>query len=505
MFNGKKTATGLHNHMELDKMKHAIILFCHKDLSQVEEVIDFYDNDFIFYLHIDKKTDISETEISRFRDTHPNVRVFRLYRMHWGGITLLHAELRLIRLIVRSENVDYIHICSGQDHPIKKLRDIKAFFEENRGKQFMEYHQLPYSEWNFGTFWRLEGFQVFDLFDYNSDKGRKAIKFVNRCMTKIGFRRCIPNHFPRLYGGSTWMSLTFDCAKYVVECRGKATRFLRRLRFTFGSDEVFMQTIIMNSRFASTVVNDNKRLTIWIRNDNNPATLTKKHWWSVSTSQCLWAQKFDYTISHELHTLIHKYILSNQKILIAENGAWMHSSFEGYTYDTGFANALVKLVEIIRIKTAFDFGCGPGWYVKLFHDLGVDMQGYDGNPFVEEMSAYFFNNGFYCQQVNLDEELEAEEPVDLVMSLEVGEHIPQDKEQVFLDNLTRNSTSYILLSWAVPEQVGDGHINCRPNEYIIENMRIRGFKLNKPVTIFLRTWAESDWFAKSLMFFERNS
>ena len=157
----------------------------------------------------------------------------------------------------------------------------------------------------------------------------------------------------------------------------------------------------------------------------------------------------------------------------------------------------------MNVKTIADLGCGPGWYVALFRRNGYDANGYDGNPNVEEMSAPLFGNGFYCQCVDLTDELEAEEPFDLIFSLEVGEHIPAQWEDIYLTNLTRNAVRYVLLSWAIEGQTGDGHVNCRPNSYIINKMKEQGFAVNTPVSNYLRKYADSWWLKHTIMLFER--
>lgn len=490
--------------MEMDGMRHAVIVLCHKDLLQVRRLVRFFDSDFVFYIHIDRNAGISDGEIEETFGNMGNVHVFRRFRVTWGGINILRAELYLLRMISEREDVGYIHLLSGQDYPIKRLERIKEFFERNRGKQFIEFHQLPYDGWQNGTMWRLDRYHLYDRFDYFTDRGRKIILKAYDWQKRLGIRRGIPDTFPRLYGGSNWISVTKECADYIVKGNRKIRKFYNRLKYTFASDEVFFPTVIMNSPFRDSTVNDNRRLILWEEGSRSPETLTGRHWWRIATSDALWARKFSLPESGELFGLLDRYIFADPEVRVGANGAWQQESLNAHVYDKGVAEGLVWLIRTTGIRTAIDFGCGPGWYVKVFHEHGVDMQGYDGNPNVETVSARFFDNGFYCQQVDLDIDLQAEEPVDLVMSLEVGEHIPADREQVFIDNLVRNSSRYILLSWGIPGQGGDGHVNCRPNGYIITNMARRGFHINTPVSNFLRSGAVSPWFRNTLMFFEKD-
>lgn len=66
-----------------------------------------------------------------------------------------------------------------------------------------------------------------------------------------------------------------------------------------------------------------------------------------------------------------------------------------------------------------------------------------------------------------------------------------------------NAGKYIILSWAIEGQPGDGHINCRSNKYIISKMDQLGFKLDTPASQYLRSCAGLWWFKNTLMFFEK--
>ncbi len=485
-------------------MKHALLILCHKDFEQVEKLIEFFDEDFVFYIHIDKRANINNMQIEHLKKINSNIKIYKKYRVTWGGINILRAELYLLRQIIKNEDIDYIHLCSGQDYPIKKLVDIKKFYEDKNGCQFIEYNQLPYSKWNNGTYLRFEKFQLFDFLDWYNLQHRRIIDTVYRWQCKYRIKRAIPDQYPKLYGGSNWMSITKDCAQYVSELKGRRKKFFNRLRFTFAPDEVYFQTVIMNSEFGRKVVNDNKRLILWEPRMRSPKVLKDFDWWKIATSDKLWARKFDFVLSKDIYELLNTYVFSSDEVVIDSNGFWKHDSFQGHVYDNGLAQGIEHILPYLRIKTAIDFGCGPGWYVKLFHNFGIEMQGYDGNPMVENMSSHFFNNGFYCQCVDLSEEVEAEEQVDLVLCLEVGEHIPAKYEKTFIRNLTRNSGHYILLSWAIPGQNGDGHINCRNNGYIIERLKLDGFYLNVPITNLLRANASCTWFKNTILFFEKN-
>lgn len=484
-------------------MKHAILLLWHKDVEQLKELLRFFDADFTFYIHIDKKTAITPDIVRSLQDIHPQIKLWSKYKVFWGGIGILEAELFLMEKIVEDGGYDYVHLMSGQDYPVKRLDEIKSYFKDYKGWEFVEYMPLPDEKWEQGTYRRFELYRLNDCMDYHSPKGYKWINRINTLQQRCGIKRSIPDHFPRLYGGSNWMSITYGCATYIIRNRSKHRHFFRRLRFTFAPDEVYFHAVILNSPFAEKVTGNNLRLVIWNGKSGSPETLTEKHWWEVATTDRLIARKVDRQKSALLLNNLHRYILYPEKVSVSDSGYWTSNSLKGHVYDNGLGTALLNLLPYLHVRTIADLGCGPGWYVAMLRRNGYDVQGYDGNPAVEEMSSLFFEDGFYCQNVDLTEELEAEEPFDMVISLEVGEHIPERWESIYIDNLTRNARSYILMSWAVEGQPGDGHVNGRSNEYVINQMKSRGYTINWPVSRYLRKSASLWWFKNTIMLFER--
>ena len=273
-------------------MKHAVIMLCHTDMSTVERHVRHFDDDFRFYIHIDKGSKIANAELERLAADNPNVRIYRKYRVRWGGIGIVKAELYLLRKVMDDGGADFIHICSGQDLPICSLDEIKEFFGQNKGHQFIECHRLPYSGWHGGSMWRLDRYHPFDILDCDSKTGKTIQRLLWRIQDSIHLRRKLPTQYAALYGGSNWMSLSGDCARYIAGGDERIRGFLKRLRHTFASDEVFFQTVVMNSPFADSVVPDSKRLTVWKPGSRSPEILTDADLWRIKTSDCLWARKF---------------------------------------------------------------------------------------------------------------------------------------------------------------------------------------------------------------------
>lgn len=186
--------------------------------------------------------------------------------------------------------------------------------------------------------------------------------------------------------------------------------------------------------------------------------------------------------------------MSNFKI--DEKGFWYCENEEGHCFDSSLCSEIEKIFEEKEINDVVDFGCGPGKYVKRFIESGRQCIGYDGNPHTPK-----YTNGT-CQVLDLSEVFNLNKKFDCVVSLEVGEHIPKEYEQIFIDNIASHTNRFLICSWAVPGQGGDGHVNCQTNEYIIEEISKRGFEINSNLTKRIRNASSLSWFKNTLFFFE---
>jgi hypothetical protein len=180
---------------------------------------------------------------------------------------------------------------------------------------------------------------------------------------------------------------------------------------------------------------------------------------------------------------------------ISKTGCWQCDTKDQHMFDESLADAILKQLLGWGVTEVKDFGCGPGAYVDYFRAHGLHALGYDGNPNTNNFSDS-------CHVVDLSKRVELG-PVVAVISLEVGEHIPEEYEDTFIDNLVRHAERYLVLSWFPRKGHGTGHVNERSNEYVIEKLAARGFKPVPEITIRLRDAATLWWFKESLMAFVR--
>lgn len=181
---------------------------------------------------------------------------------------------------------------------------------------------------------------------------------------------------------------------------------------------------------------------------------------------------------------------------ISNKGFWLTDNESGHCFDLSLAIKLKDFFNSVKCNSLLDLGCGPGRYTKYFIDNGIESEGYDGNP-----NTPIISEGL-CKVADLTQ-INKFDNKDWVLSLEVGEHIPKEYEAIFIQNLINHSKKGIILSWALPNQPGDGHINCQSNEYVINLMRSYNYILDVHSTIQLREAAELWWFQNTLMVFRK--
>lgn len=154
------------------------------------------------------------------------------------------------------------------------------------------------------------------------------------------------------------------------------------------------------------------------------------------------------------------------------------------------------LINMLKNKTVLDLGCGDCSYIKNLKEVGCTVQGYDANPYTEELSNGLGKVADLSQMQNFGK-------YQWVISFETGEHIPSQFESNFFYNLTNHATEGIILSWAIKGQPGEGHINCQNNDYIIEQMYNRSFLCDFFKSEYLRNQSKLWWFQTNLLVFYR--
>ena len=148
-----------------------------------------------------------------------------------------------------------------------------------------------------------------------------------------------------------------------------------------------------------------------------------------------------------------------------------------YTYiDAGSRRSARAVTALLmpemRIDSLLDVGAGHGAWAAEWLAAGVaDVVAVDGDYVRADQLAIPAER---FQAHDLSTPLDLKRKFDLVQTLEVAEHLPADKAETFVDNLTAHG-DVILFSAAVPHQGGEHHVNEQPPQYWRAKLRARGY------------------------------
>jgi hypothetical protein len=185
---------------------------------------------------------------------------------------------------------------------------------------------------------------------------------------------------------------------------------------------------------------------------------------------------------------------------VSVNGGWCQN-FSGRNSSTHKTDLdLAKeLSHFLHGKRVASFGDGPGVYKELLLKWNQvkSYQAFDGAPYAPETTE------------GRVEFLDLSVPVyhlpvyDWVISLEVAEHIPQQFESIFIDNVVRHAQEGVILSWSKEGQPGHSHVNNRNFDYVKARMEEKGCTHDEISSAKLKEKSTFWWFKDNINVYKR--
>ncbi len=179
--------------------------------------------------------------------------------------------------------------------------------------------------------------------------------------------------------------------------------------------------------------------------------------------------------------------------------------YQAYFYDKRFAqtaDAARRILDLVLprippVRSAVDVGCGVGAWLSVLRERGVaDVAGVDG-AWIDEKLLKIPADKF--RRADLSGPLNLKRRFDLAISLEVAEHLPPERADGFVGELT-GAADFVLFSAAIPFQGGYGHVNERWQSHWAEMFARRGFAVRD--WIRPRLWTDRSvpvWYRENLL------
>lgn len=273
----------------------AYLILVHRYPSQFKRLFKaIYHPSNHYLIHVDKRSGVElQTEIQNFLAGYPNASMLKSENALWGGFSLVNVELRGIKeLLSMGLNWEFFINLSAQDFPLKSQKSIMEFLGLNKGKDFMKV--ADQGKVRPDTLSRVENY-VTESGDSIIDSPIQKRPFLNGVIPYIG---------------NQWMILSRQFCEFVTHSP-EVDRFKEFYRHTFIADEGFFQTVIMNTSYKGTIVNDDKRTIDWVPMGTiklRPRDFTIKDAAHLMASPNLFARKFDENVDGNILSILEAHV-----------------------------------------------------------------------------------------------------------------------------------------------------------------------------------------------------
>lgn len=267
-------------------MKQAVLIIAHNNWSILKRQIDFFSGDlYDIYIHIDKKSIKSCNTFFSDREDISNIKFLSKYKVNWGGFSQIQTELFLFETAKKMNiKYTYYHLISGVDIPLKSANDIFNFFDVNYPSNFITFSHLEKNKYDnkahlieellntnseifierINYHYIGHDFQLFNL----GIIGRK-LAVISSILQKLFRLRRLKDKRILIAKGSNWVSITDEFIDLLLKNKREIYNIFRN---SYCADEIYKQTIFVNSNIIDTLYFDkeslycsNKREIDWVR------------------------------------------------------------------------------------------------------------------------------------------------------------------------------------------------------------------------------------------------
>lgn len=255
-------------------MRVGYIILAHHKPRQLDRLVRALraESDGPIFIHVDRRAPQILAQADDILRGVPDVTLRSVHKVSWGGFGIVAAALEGLSHLLADPSVGHIQHLSGQDYPIKPVRAFEAMVQAAPDTSFMECQALPRSDWPpDGGIYRVR---------------HRYLKCGVRPI-RLPMRRQLPPGIT-FYGGSAFWCLTRAHAACAL-----ASELREFFRHAFVSDELFFQTVLMNSPWRGAIKDGPMCYTSWSGNARSPKTLGQQDLEALMRTPHFFARKFD--------------------------------------------------------------------------------------------------------------------------------------------------------------------------------------------------------------------
>ena len=289
---------------------HAYLIMAHSNenqLAQLIETLDYPEND--IYIHLDVKMGDANIHLLNQAARYSKLKFVERKNVVWGHYSQIDCEFGLFRAALQGGDYEYVHLLSGMDLPLCSQKQIHDYFHRFKGKEFVHIESAELSSSD-----QEKYMYRFFLQKYIGNKQDGLLYYLQRISIHVQrilrIRKKLSLNW-KMYKGANWVSITGAFMAFLVS---NEKRVKKEFRFSKCCDELFLQTVLMNSPYAQnlscTVFQDDyrscQRYIDW--NRGNPYVFRENDFEELISSGYLFARKFDSKVDSEIINKIVAYV-----------------------------------------------------------------------------------------------------------------------------------------------------------------------------------------------------
>lgn len=239
-------------------MNIAYLISAHTDAPQLKRLIEALHPDAHFFVHIDKKSDLSMfTAIIQQDNVH---FLSNRIDVRWGTILEVEYQMALIKAAIDYPiEFDRIFFLSGMDYPLWSNEHITSWLKEQGDKEILCGICMDTEAINKQQKELYQLSRPFFNISFLSNQWNQRFSILCRKIkAALGMRKSLSFYVDgkqwKLYKGSAWWCISQDLAAYIYNMYISKPEIRRYFINSFGQAETLIQTIAFNTpptQFAS--------------------------------------------------------------------------------------------------------------------------------------------------------------------------------------------------------------------------------------------------------------
>lgn len=235
-------------------MAQAVLILAHKNIEQVHDLANILSSAFNVYIHVDTKTKLTSEQQTNLKKID-HCQVIQARDVKWGSYSIVQATLDLMNLAMKNPSNQYFHLISGQDWPLKSPREIYQYFEHSDKLNMVYWRMLDKIKTGEQEIDWVKYWYNYDQINRRSFFGKVYHRMLLITEKLMGVNRLKKLNLDedQMYAGREWVDVPRDILEFALAEYQKRTDLQTLFKNSFCSDEMWLQTIVCNSKYRDRI------------------------------------------------------------------------------------------------------------------------------------------------------------------------------------------------------------------------------------------------------------